>query len=35
MVLPDEFRKAARNGDTAAIQAWYSTGTRDPDEIDF
>ena len=40
MVLPDEIRTAARNGHTAAIQAWFSTNDRDqwfsldPDERD-
>jgi len=33
MVVPDEIVSAACHGDTAAIQAWFSTGTRDPDEL--
>jgi len=34
MVLPAEICGAARHGDTAAIQEWFSSGTRDPDERD-
>ena len=34
MVFTEELGDAARNGDTAAIQEWFSTGTRDPDEKD-
>jgi len=32
MVLPLQITRAAQCGDTAAIQQWFSTGTRDPDE---
>ena len=34
MVLPVELGAAAIGGNTAAIQEWLSTGTRDPDEDD-
>jgi ankyrin repeat protein len=34
MVLPKEIVEAAKLGDAAAIQVWFSTGTRDPDERD-
>ena len=32
MVVPREIYKAALESNTAAIQEWFSTGTRDPDE---
>ena len=32
MVVPSEIIRAAIDGDTAAIQEWYTSGTRDPDE---
>jgi len=34
MVLPHEIRVAACTGDTAAIQDWFSSGTRDLDDRD-
>ena len=34
MVLPADICKAARQGDVEAIQEWFSTGTRDPDDED-
>ena len=34
MVLTYELRESAENGNIAAIQDWFSTGTRDPDERD-
>ena len=32
MVAPNEIQHAVRRGDTAAIQEWFSSGTRDLDE---
>ena len=32
MVAPAKIWKAAHVGDAAAVQAWLSSGTRDPDE---
>ena len=32
MVLPDEIKQAAADGDEAAVQKWFSTGKRDPNE---
>jgi hypothetical protein len=32
MVLPESIVDAAKRGDTAAIQEWFSTGLKDPDE---
>jgi hypothetical protein len=34
MVLSEEIRVAAFRGDTAAIQEWFETGSRDPDDGD-
>ena len=34
MMLTRELRDAVQEGDTAAIQEWFSTGTRDPDMKD-
>ena len=34
MELTKELLDAAQKGDTAAIQEWFSTGTRDPDMKD-
>ena len=34
MVLSAALKDAAKNGDTAAIQEWFSTGTRDIDDRD-
>ena len=34
MVLSNAICEAAKRGDTAAIQAWFSTGTRDLDDED-
>ena len=34
MVLTEELTRAAQNGNTVAIQMWFLTGTRDPNEKD-
>jgi len=34
MVLTSMLMDSTRNGDTAAVQEWFSTGTRDPNEKD-
>jgi len=34
MVLPEAVRLAVHDGDTVAIENWFHTGSRDPDERD-